>query len=84
MNMSTWWPGQLNWKYEDNILITASNRGYTYSIFDNVLYNSTLRQMGLRPESTFSCLFNYLLEMKDEVTLRILVARKSHTYCEFF
>jgi hypothetical protein len=52
-----------------NVVVVASNRGYTYSTFDNPLYAPLLKSWGLRPETIFGCLYNFLLKMDDDVRL---------------
>lgn len=50
-----------------NVVQVVSNRGYVYSLFDNPLYNQTLAHMGLKRDTAFSCLFNYLFKLDPKV-----------------
>lgn len=42
-------------------------QGMTYQIFRNPYHAHQLYEMGLRPETAFGCIINYLLELKQEV-----------------
>lgn len=53
-----------------NVVEIISNRGFVHSFFDNPLYTERLHQMGLKQDTAFSCLFNYLFKFNDNVCTR--------------
>ena len=54
-------------KSDHQLFVIASNRGYTYSIFDNEGYGEILTDFGLTRQNIFPCLFNYLFEIRQGV-----------------
>jgi len=46
-----------------NVILYSGNRGRTISSFKNIFHKNQLLSMGLRPETTFSCLFHYLFRI---------------------
>lgn len=54
--------------HEDDILLTASNRGTTYRIFDNPYHQHYLKNvLKLTPQTAFPCLFHLLFQMNKDV-----------------
>lgn len=47
-------------------LYVTGNRGFSYNIFFNHHHRSKLVDMGLRPETTFKCAFDYLFKLRPE------------------
>lgn len=54
-------------EYDANVIMFASNRGITHNIFDNPFHAKTLLEWGLRRETAFPCIFNYLFRINDNV-----------------
>ena len=54
-------------KSDHQLFLIASNREYTYSIFDNKGYGEILTNFGLTRQNVFPCLFNYLFKMRQGV-----------------
>jgi len=54
-------------KSDHQLFLIASNRGYTYSIFDNKGYGEILTNIGLTRQNVYPCLFNYLYEIRQGV-----------------
>lgn len=54
-------------EYQAELFMFASNRGITYNIFNNPFHIQTLKDLGLRRETVFPCLFNYLFKINDDV-----------------
>lgn len=50
-------------EHAETIYVTG-NRGFSWSIFDNPHHKSELKQMGLRRETTFRCVIDFLLQLK--------------------
>lgn len=44
-------------------IVSASNRGRSFALFDNPHHADTLRSMGLSPENAFSCVHNFLFQL---------------------
>ena len=52
---------------EKELMLPVSARGFMHQMFKNPYHNETLLSWGLKPETIFGCLFNYLLKPKPEV-----------------
>ena len=48
-----------------NFILYSGNRGKSISSFNNIYHRNQLLSMGLRPETTFSCLYHYLFRPKE-------------------
>jgi len=44
-------------------VVSASNRGRSFALFDNPHHKDTLRSLGLSPENAFSCVHNFLFQL---------------------
>lgn len=56
-------------QHDAEIYLLATNRGITYDIFDNPFHSAYLQSIGLRRETAFPCIFNYLFERNDDVCI---------------
>ena len=45
-------------------IYATGNRGFSWSVFDNPHHKSELKSMGLRRETTFRCVIDFLLQLK--------------------
>jgi len=52
---------------DHQLYLIASNRGFTFRVFDNLKYGEILNNFGLTRHTIFPCLFNYLFKMRPEV-----------------
>lgn len=48
------------------VILFSGHRGRTFVIFRNRFHRQKLLAMGLRPETTFSCLFHYLFKLHPD------------------
>lgn len=59
-------------KDADVIYLQYCNAGVLYLLFDNPLYKQRLYDMGLRPETAFGCMHNFLFEILPAVKDKFL------------
>ena len=53
--------------YDSDMFLLCTNRGVTLKMFENPYHGDYLRSLGLRPETAFPCLFQYLFKINNEV-----------------
>ncbi len=47
-------------------LYVTGNRGYSFAVFQNDFHRQQLIDMGLRQETTFKCIFDYMFKLRPE------------------
>lgn len=52
---------------DDVIYVAHCNAGIIVPLFDNPLYKQKLFDMGIRPETAFGCMFNFLFNLAPEL-----------------
>lgn len=51
----------------EKVFFISQNRGVTFDVFHNEEYHKRLREIGMNERNIFSCLFNFLFKINDDV-----------------